>query len=221
MLYVFNEARLTAAPLRFGKHWDGLFDRWRFPWRRLLLEAKGKPAQAFGVALHQNGNVVTLLFARAGDQPSDILGSGDRFLPDLDDDIAGAQSGLCRSPVGDDLRHDDAVTPRVIAPRQAPAGTDRGGCRSARPRRGPRNLLDGRRDDQRFVVAPDAQADDSTWSRVCDRAGQRRTFHQHVAVTQDDVAGHDSAFAGTAALVVPPTMLPRLSTGSTRPRFPV
>ncbi len=129
VLYVFNKARLTAAPLRFGKHWAGLFDRWRFPWRRMLLEAKGKPAQAFGVALHQNGNIMTLLLAGEGNQPSDILGGGDSLLLDLDDDITRAQSGLRRSTVCHDLRHDDTVTRRVIATRQTPAGADSGGRR--------------------------------------------------------------------------------------------
>src|ERR1700729_4005899 len=135
-----------------------------------LLEAQGKPAQALRVALHNARNIMTLLLAGEGNQPGDIVRGGDRLLLDLDDDIARAQSRLRRSTVCRDLRHDHTVARRVIAPRQMPAGADRGGCgKRVSRRRGPRNFLDRRRDDQRFVVAPNAQADNCAWLRMGDR----------------------------------------------------
>jgi hypothetical protein len=138
----------------------------------LLLKAQGKPTQAFGVALHEHGNVATLLLSSEGNQPIDILGPCNLILLDLDDEIVDAQSGLCRSAVLGNLRHQDTLARRVIYPCQAPAWAGSGGKSGCR-RCGVGYFLDGRRDNQRFVIAPYSQADDCAWWRPCDRTCQR------------------------------------------------
>jgi hypothetical protein len=94
-----------AADLGEGGSCEGC----REGWPSLLFKAQGKPTQAFGVALREHGNVATLLLSSEGNQPIDILWPCDLILLDLDDEIADAQSGLCRSAVLGNLRHHDTL----------------------------------------------------------------------------------------------------------------
>jgi hypothetical protein len=62
----------------------GSYEGRREGWGSLLFKAQGKPTQAFGVALHEHGNVVTLLLSSEGNQPIDILWPCNLILLDLD-----------------------------------------------------------------------------------------------------------------------------------------
>lgn len=77
--------------------------------------------------MDKHRDITTLLLAREHDQASDILGVGDFLLLNLDDDIAGTQSGVCRRTVLGDLGHHDAMARCIIDPCQTPAWTGSGG----------------------------------------------------------------------------------------------
>src|SRR5580704_1965824 len=98
-------AEITGVSWRQIWARGGSYEGFREEWGSLLFKAQGKPTQAFGAALHEHGNVVPLLLSSEGNQPIDILGPCNLILLDLDDEIADAQSGLCRSAVIGNLRH--------------------------------------------------------------------------------------------------------------------